>query len=526
MAKPFQMLSSQVSATFVGVLLVLALSGLFRANVTANEVTKFTDALASFNPSWIPGLLPGNFDPGRRQWLFQLLTGPLLFHFGFLFTSISGRIISYSLYAWGFARLGKTLRIHPVLVAAVAAAMDLAPSIVAQEWLFRGFEPKSIAYPLLFLAISYALEEKPRPKFAAFLCGLASSFHPLVGLYGSFALGGALLITRRFAGIQQILQALGIFAASSIFALRPIADKLLAPQGADQSAGGLPSSYIYVYLRAAHHLDPSWWDPAWWRAFAAYLLAAGAAFAVLRGLFHEKKADLPAVFCGLTLLPFLSGLSIASFDTNGRLLQFYLFRAADVVLPFTTYLLGALIIQRGLLEHAGAVMRPVLWLLLVCFLGVRMPGFIRQASALASFPGPAQGVSSAYLDLAHWAARSTSASELFIVPPLGFETFPWLAGRRIACTFKQTNLSGGLQKWYEKMTALGNLRLPWQWRGLHLAAQINSLYQQHSTGRVKSLLSDFKADYFVTFAGHSIELDSVYRNSEYAVYSLGRGTPR
>ncbi|NJO94340.1 MAG: hypothetical protein HC820_08360 [Hydrococcus sp. RM1_1_31] len=62
-----------------------------------------------------------------------------------------------------------------------------------------------------------------------------------------------------------------IYAIASIFAIKPVFEQLLTPSPVSEIA----PSYIYVFLRLPHHLNPLSWDSQWWIRFFAYLLIFG-----------------------------------------------------------------------------------------------------------------------------------------------------------------------------------------------------------------------------------------------------------
>lgn len=506
-------------AMVLGITALLCLLGLFRNNVTENEVTKFTDAMVYADPAWVPNLFPPHVDPERRQWLFQILGAPLLTH-GFLITSVVGRLACYLLLAAGLVRVQQVLGLQGWLLVAVVFLMDRFPSLAAGEWITLGVEPKVFSYALVLLAMGDLLHSTPSLTRAAILLGLATSFHVLVGLYATFSLLILLLGQGLWRGHSraEIFRALGAFLLAGAFALRPVAVHLGHP-APTPSPGELSASYIYVFLRAPHHLDPASWAPGWWWTPMVYLLALLASgWRLRRGTDAQaRRAGTGLLLLALgSLIPFATGLLIAPFDREGRWLQYYPFRFADVMVPLITYLLLARSLQPA---TPGPRFRRVTALTMTLLVMALLPAFFRQVRLLREYPGPAQQVSAEWRDMTGWIRNTTPPGALFITPPRTSTTFPWLARRRMLGTFKQTTLSGGLPEWQRRMSALAGWSGPWPTNGWAAAYAIEERYLHLDTAQVQTLMKRYQASYFLTHRIHTLDLPLAYTNTEFALYT-------
>ncbi len=497
----------------------LCLIGLFRNNVTENEVSKFTDAMVYADPAWVPDLFPPGAEPGRRQWLFQTLAAPLLSH-GFLLTSIVGRLVAYLLLAAGLISLKRTLGLKGWLLIPVVFMMDRFPYLAAREWIIPGVEPKVFSYGLVLLAFGCILRPTPSLTAVALLLGLATSFHVLVGLYATFSLVILILGQGLWRGrtLAEGVRALSAFLLASAFALRPLAVHL-SQQATDPVPGRLSSSFIYVFLRDPHHLDPASWPADWWMAPAIYLTAL-----LLSGWLLRSRGDAQArrVSNGLLLLtlgsliPFVLGLLIAPFDHQGRLLQYYPFRFGDVMAPLITYLMVTLSLQ---LAWAKPWVRWSSTAACAALALSLLPGFFRQLRALPDYPGPAQGITADWRDITTWIRHTTPPGSLFITPPRSSTTFPWLARRRMLGTFKQMTLSGGLQEWHQRMSAMADWSGPWPMRGWAAASWLEERYLGLDTEQTRELMQRYGASYFLTRRDHPLDLPLVYANPAFALYA-------
>ena len=497
----------------------LCLIGLFRNNVTENEVSKFTDAMVYADPAWVPDLFPPDAEPGRRQWLFQTLVAPLLAH-GFLITSIVGRLAAYLLLAAGLISLKRALGLKGWLLIPVVFMMDRFPYLAAREWIILGVEPKVFSYALVLLAFGQILRPAPSLTAVAILLGLATSFHLLVGLYATFSLVILLLGQGIWRGrtLAEGGRALGAFLLASAFALRPLAAHL-SQQATDPAPGQFSSSFIYVFLRDPHHLDPASWPTGWWMVPAIYVTALllGGWLLRARGDAHTRRITNGLLLLALgSLIPFAVGLLIAPFDDQGRLLQYYPFRFGDVMVPMITYLMVALSLQLGWakpwVRRSSATACAALALTL-------LPGFFRQLRALPEYPGPAQRVTAEWRDITAWIRHTTPPGSLFITPPRNSTTFPWLARRRMLGTFKQMTLSGGLPEWHQRMSAMAGWSGPWPMRGWAAASWLEERYLGLDTEQARALMQRYGASYFLTRRDHSLDLPLVYANPAFALYA-------
>lgn len=518
------------------VFLLLCLTGLFRDNVVSNEVTKFSDAMYYADPSWIPGFLPQGPDFGRRQWLFQTLITPILNGSGFLAVSLMGRFVCFLMFAYAFALIARSLRLKLVFLLLVVMLFDYYPFLVAGEWTINTFEPKMISYALILIALGYLLDQRRSLAVLAALLGVATSFHVLVGLYATFAIGGVVALQWRKVGgdAASAIKALLVFLLTSAFAIRPIVGHLFV-SGRDAPIGSaLLPSYIYVFLRSPHHLDPSSWPSYWPVCLGVFLIVLFVCcFIVNRSAAHagESEAQFAVqslfLFTLLSMVPFIVGLFVSLFDTQGRLLQYYLFRFGDAMLPMCTYLFFALALQRIPYRNVALGVVVVGWLVVAGIVGLRGVQLEEQVQLVRQFPGPAQKLTPKWKENCEWIKTNTPADALFIVPPGRSEsiTFPWLTRRRMLATLKQVNLNGGLVEWHRRLSDLAWTDKPWPERGFRVTRWLKKRYESLSTEQVQNLMDKYEASYFVTRASHSLDLPEVFNNKKYSIYVSPRKLP-
>ena len=275
-----------IGLEILAVMAFLSLWLLLKLNMTGNEVDVLPLARQYADPTWIPGDWYLNQPPGYRM-LFQTLFGRLIVSWGFLATSITGRLLNYGLVAAGLVFIARNLGLNllllllaitlffyphyyrgfagsigllqvgninwvallllllaiglmlagkklgiglqfPLLLLAVSLFLiaDNGQGLVAGESLTGGLEAKVFAYAFVLLAIGLMLRGRNRPM--ALLLGLATSFHVLVGGYAFLTVLGWLVLRRktRLLNLREFGLILLLYLAGSAFAIGSVLDHL------------------------------------------------------------------------------------------------------------------------------------------------------------------------------------------------------------------------------------------------------------------------------------------------------------
>jgi hypothetical protein len=495
-----------------------------------NEVDVLPLAKQYADPAWIPGDWYLNQPPGYRL-LFQTLFGNIAAAWGFLATSIIGRLLCYALVASGLVLIGRKLSLSlPLLLLAVGLFLYVNPyqSVVAYEWLVGGLEPKSVAYGLLLLAIGLMLGG--RYRWMALMLGLATSFHVLVGGWALLAVVGWLILRRRnhFVDIRYLGSVLLIYLAASALAVWPVLEQLFTPT----PTVPVEPSYIYVFLRLPHHLNPLSWSPDWWiRPILCLLILALSIGRLRRKRQSEKLSGQYATcvelaeFTLITLVPFILGLAIAPFDSQGRLLQYYPFRLGSIMLPLNTYLVFACAIEQTFSGRSRRLLSLVCILLLSWACSLQALSLSEQLLDLREFPSPWQGIDSKGKALCTWVRNHTPQNAVVVSPPVEFANFTWLAERPTIAKFKlfpqnKTNIL----TWYQRLSDLSGDLSPWLSRNSknlprgEFEQALTNGYKNLTTAQAEKLMVKYGADYLLTGIGHKLDLAIAYRNSRYILY--------
>ncbi|WP_019505388.1 DUF6798 domain-containing protein [Pleurocapsa sp. PCC 7319] len=496
-----------------------------------NEIDVLPLAKHFVDPSWLPN--DWYLDrPAGYRWLFQTLVGKLIVHWGFLATSIIGRLFCYALSALGIVLLGKRLGLSlPFILLATALFCGIEEGYkqgaIADEWMIGGLEAKAIAYGLILIAIPLLFS---RLYFwVAFLLGVATSFHVLVGGW-AFLTSFAWLCLRyesRFPKFKQVILLAITYILASSFAILPVIQQL-SESAPDRI---IKPSYIYVFLRLSHHLNPLSWG--WqWLAPAIYLVILAGIMYLLNKQAHTRQW-LPidnhrqelGEFALISLVPFISGVAIAIWDTQGQWLQYYPFRLGDVMLPFTTCFLGVCLIEHGWSNKYQGLKSAYCVALLFVAIGFQSIVFTQQIWDLRNFPGQQQDVTPEWKAMATWIHQHTPQDAAIISSPVEQTNFSWLTERSTIAKFKLLpQTKAAIIEQYQRWDDLsGNYVLGKYVASGKVSKQktkevLEEGYSKLTTAQVKRLMNKYGASYILTKNKHQLNLEVVYRHPPFVLY--------
>jgi hypothetical protein len=261
---------------------------------------------------------------------FYAVAGVLLKAVNFETAQMLGRLLAVLLYTITITRLFRALSLSALDAALVLVAFYLTGQyLMGEEWLFRGFEPKVLAYPAVFLALTEIVRSR---LLRAFLwLAVATWFHFLVGALWLGIVVIALFIERR--PLRELAICSGAYAA----AVAPLLGYLLLRNyGAAplSEQAGLPTvGWIITHFREAHHSAPYaslWTFMAWLPGTLAAAVIAIVSATYARTLSGEwrRLALIVCVACVYLLLAMLA----AAFDRDGFLGPFTIFRPSSLAL--------------------------------------------------------------------------------------------------------------------------------------------------------------------------------------------------
>lgn len=443
----------------------------------AGESHYLVKAKHYWNPQWCAGDL---FLESRDAHLAYYWTFGWLTRLFSLETSAwIGRLATWTLLAWSWRRLSWAIVPQPLwsLLSAGLLLLLSRNCNLSRELAVGGFEAKTVAYGLVFLALESIA--KGRWRAALLLTGAAGAFHVLVGGWTAIALGFAWLLSARQR--PPLLTLLPAMLVGLVLALPGLIPNLSLMAGVEPQTAR-EAARIYVFDRLSHHLVFHSFG-AWYYARHAVLLAAWAA--LVWALWHDVRlrrvqlvilgaAAIAAVGILVDLVPLAATRSAGGSIRDYQLaaapwLRLYWFRLEDALLPAG----AALAIVGGLYRLQSLRPQMANWLLVgailaaganladVCYwrAQVRVPGsVIQQRPTLDSrprwwldeprpvsrmfrpLPGSDRPLTAEewlahWQDCCGWIATNTPPQARFLTPRRQ-QTFKWYAGRPEVATWK------------------------------------------------------------------------------------------
>lgn len=382
------------------------------------------------------------------------------------------------------------------------------------EWLVGGIEGKVFSYGFLLLAFADWWEQ--RHFRAAIFGGLAISFHPIAG---GWAILAAMLTQcvfwlrhRQFPKLSDGI-AWGGLLAFAIPGLLPAVQLLLANDPPNVRMNG---TYLQVYYRLAHHLDPMTFPAqSYWGYAGLIVLSIGLTFALPTSSARRTWSQIlfwGGVFamCGLIagwgprppkLMPY--------YLVRMNLLKFYPFRLFDIMLPISVALqlsLGMMSMKWPLNFSRRALLGGVMVLVI---LGVMAGGEWRRRQLVKPtvFDAPE------WIEVCHW-LRDHSPTGALVQTPIHNKNFKWYAGRAEYVTYKDVPQDNrGLVEWNRRMLFLEKWYREHRADGLYSNEDLRSL-------RVETGITHILTDRLGPF-----ELAPSFTNGQFRVYDLNELAP-
>lgn len=382
------------------------------------------------------------------------------------------------------------------------------------EWLIGGFESKTISYSLVFWSVTAMIDE--RWHRAALLAGLATSFHPIIGLWHLVAIGVA-EVTRRPSLFwpRWPVSAIGLWLLASMAGLWPAVQMLRIASPRDAYA----ANFIQVYARLKHHLDPMDFR------VSAYVMYVFLTIVVVMGVVAERRHGSLSVgrrwwvgyLMAMLLFAiggFLAGVGprpadlMPGFRWRMVLLKFYPFRMFDLLMPLTV-----------------AVMLPCWWSLWRSRFSIGTDRWI--ARGVWAFGGSAllwavmahqvwppsnqlpANMRADWLDVCRWVATNTPPDTVFHTP-FEAEAFKWFAQRAEYVNNKDCPQdAAGLVEWNRRQ------RLIKKWSDASFLDD-----EEYSADELRELVRKTNVTWAITRTRVRYDADLLYRNDTYKILRL------
>jgi hypothetical protein len=480
------------------------------SGLLANELETLVYAKHWLDPSYIAGDWRLDMHPGPRL-PFMLVLAPLLILLPLGQVSIVGAALGYLLVALGLGALFARLGLSAVeAVAVVGLFLFAQQSVTAGEWIFLNFEGKIIAYTLVLFALAVAA--RGPLVLAGALLGLATTMHVIVGGWSTLFFAIAVLATSRGDAKERVL-AVGAYVIGAL----PVMIALLTADttSSSQLPDGVMAEWIYVRLRAPHHLDPRGFLPRRLTQKAVelglMLSVALAFFALPRFLERSDPRLFVARFVQASFLPWTVGVAASFIPGGEKFQQFYPFRIADSLgLLLASAVVLALVVPRIPTRPLGIAARVAVAITAVVFAYKADP---RESPERAP-----EGFES----VAHFIqSHAPVARPVLITPHLDHAGY-WME-RPVVGLWKFVPHQGALiAEWYNRMVDLAAIIPPDRPGGRPRFAPVGA-FNRLSTDEYRTLAAKYGAHYLVLRRRGDLELELpiAFENAEFMVYEIG-----
>ncbi|MEW4488479.1 DUF6798 domain-containing protein [Thalassoglobus sp. JC818] len=445
-------------------------------------------------------------------WLSQLLTLEQ--------TAIVVRAVGYLPLAIGWTLLGKQLT-----RSGTATLFSLGTFLVfhslgnwSGEWLVGGMESKVIAYGFLFGAMASAMSL--RIVASALQAGLATSFHPVVGVWGTLAavaatlcwvmLFGRSLIRQSPIPVLRWILAAIVFVGVALPGLWSAASIVLQTDPNDS----LMATHLQVAHRLAHHLDPMTFSKSAHRYFTMLVLT-WAVLIILQPARDEAVRWWRLI--GFWALAFaLIGVAISwgprpvksmpGYEWRIALLKFYPFRLADILIPVAVGFSLAELLRRKTCERfhsdfeANAI--SVCTACVLACVAIWIPGSDRNPSGMSA------QARADWIDVSRWIDEETPEDSL-VYSLENQWAVKWFANRPEYVNYKDCPQDAeSLLEWNRRLWVIAN------WKK---AATKDMLI---TPDELRALHDETGIDEIIFGKYWKVDVDANYRNKSFRVYRI------
>ncbi|MGB6041638.1 MAG: DUF6798 domain-containing protein [Pirellulales bacterium] len=482
-----------------------------------NEPYYLAKAKFFWNPSWCPKDFFLQTGDGHAVycwmfgWLTQVLSLPA--------TAIVGRVMVCGFLAVAWQRLLMAVAPTRWLSVIAAALFVLLTSRLhmAGEWALGGVESKGFAYAAVFAALAAIVRN--RWNLGWVLLGGATALHGLVGGWALLATAFGWCWLSNDSERPTLRSMLPAIFAGVLIALTSVVPGLRLSSGVDPQIA-TEASWVQVFKRLPHHLSPQQFflQPGWWNIpFGVRFALLGIAwFAMQRRLRDAPSRRLAAIVMGSLAIAIL-GLIIAVVFRNdeltaARLLRFYWFRLADVLLPAgaATAVVATIASTR--------VARPLFsggMMALVLLIGMGHMAAVANWHLAQDIPAADRKFLKSNEKYRHWtracdfARNETPADAIFIVP-IHAHTFKWYADRADTGVWKEMPQDAkSVMDWWHCLSDVHRGADGWR-------KSLNEASPQH----LQAMAARYNAQYVLTESDPPLPFPKRFENGSFTIYQL------
>lgn len=504
-----------------------------------NESHYFTKAKHFWNPAWCERDLFLTSYPAHR--VFYQTLGWLTQWFDLPTVAFLGRVLGTGLLAASWTSLTSRWRANGLLAAWLFLGLQAIGNF-SGEWLIGGLESKTFAYAFVFWALAALLDH--RLLTAAVCSGVATSFHPIIGLWHVLAVSVTTLCHRFLisnlkrhvpdstdmtngatssqrspqdtvrVSLRDHIAAFVLFLACAAPGLLPAIEMLRIAD----ARSSVTANYIQVFYRLKHHLDPMDFGAANYLGYGLLILLWLGVLFVLRHKGKLTGSDHWWIGYVIATAVFASvGLAIGfgprpaetmwGYRWRMGLLKFYPFRMFDLLLPVAVAVSLSRFAAISCDETKPSKLTlwvRVMWFVAVCGLGWSVA---KGPLAEPQFPWT-HSARADWKDACRWIAQNTPENAMFITP-LESDSFKWHAQRAEFANFKDCPQDAkSIVEWNRR------LRLLNRWGEAGFADQ------RYSTDELLDLCRQTHAEFALARRRVPYEADLIYSNNTFNVFRL------
>lgn len=501
--------------------LSLILLRCFSFRLVLNEIDVLPSIYQYVGTSWLPEDWYLNLNVGYRN-LFNTLFGRSITLLGFENGAYVSRIILYLFVSFSYLALARALKLKLGYAALVLAVFLYDQSLVAGEWIVGGVETKTLSYAFVLLAVSLFI--RGRINLGLICCGVAFSFHVLVGLYAAFCIGIALLFSPGWR--HNVLSAL---KQSWLFLIFGFNGVLFCYEQFTElgDVGNIAAWQEYVVFRVPHHTLPNSWTGISHLVLTPLFVLFSVWLLVSSDNKNLRFLGWHSIACALLIA--IGFLVFAYADVST--MRYYFFRYPDVMLPLFGMLSIALFWQDILSDKPscklfGTIIFPykssfraltnvVVVAALFLVLGFYAYGFGHRIHVAQDIKASL----SDRLEMGQWIQANTGRDELFLIDPT-HGAFYVESSRPAFVTWKHVpQKSGDVSEWVSRMKMLNGGVLP-SVGGYGAVAQLRESYATLGVLDIRKIQQKYGVAYFLAIDENQYPFAKLFTSGRYTLYKL------
>ncbi len=448
-----------------------------------------------------PGYLANDITfstPTNEYWLFDHLSGLTTFLLPIEAIGWIGRIGCWALLLIALMRLGKRWEIPNWMISfSILLWLSVGQSIIADEWMFGGFEAKCVAYICLLFALDRFCDG--RDFSSALLLGLTFALHPVVGFWAILAAVPALFIIHR-----DFIRTLKISAVAGAVSL--IGGIPLLKMSAASIEPTLENLKIFQLVKLPLHFDPYSWSRS-----AIVLVCVMLVFCIVVHI-QSKQSKVPnflITFLAILGFYFVFGVLARVFELY-EIMKYTPTRLFAVFIPLFFFLY----LCKSFTQNLHKKPLPLLLLILIFSLSlwINLPArpFSQISSTIDKWNQQPDDLSKAF----RWLSANSEKNALVIAPPWRYDF--WYLSERAEIANNRKPIIADVNEWLLRLEKLTGKSDPT--KGRRDDDELRQVYNDLTKTQIDSIAAEYKADYFVSESGYPYEV--VFSSGNAKIYKL------